>query len=113
TMATGLIPLPASRYAFPASAVGAGFHEVARQEGPDGRAFINRIVAPDAQPVGNVWVSSTNISFVDTRLWVFASTEEATAEMERFLATLRTTFNVEPAVGWGSDQAYSYAYRSG
>jgi hypothetical protein len=106
------VPSPASNYGLLAADVGLGFREVEREDSADGSKFRTRIVAPDAVPYSNIWISLTNISYIDTTVLVFptGSNDAVTAGYNQALDVWRARLlNVQPTVGWGSEQVYSFA----
>ena len=113
-MPYGYVPAPAKAYGLLPSDVGAGFREIVQEATEDGRGFANRIVVPDAVSVQGLWISRPDIWLVDTVVGIqpYGSNDDLGAEYNGMLNTLRGKYgaNVQPAVGWGSEQVYSYAW---
>jgi hypothetical protein len=110
--AYGYIPPPARTYGLQMSDFGGGFREVARQDTEDGRGFANRIVSLSSVPVQDFWFSADSIGMIDTAVFIlpYGENEQIAATLNKVLDTWRGKgINVQPAVGWGSEQVYSYA----
>jgi hypothetical protein len=110
--AYGYIPPPARTYGLQTADIGGGFREVARQDSEDGRIFANRIVSLSSIPIQDFWFSANSIGMIDTTVLIlpYGENDQIAATLNRVLDTWRSRgINVQPAVGWGSEQVYSYA----
>ena len=106
------VPAPARAYGLRVTDVGPAYREIGREEAEGGRSFSTRIAAANARPVRSFWVSPDAIGTIDTEVLIFpygSNDELAAAFDQRLDRWQRQGLNVQPAVGWGSEQVYSYS----
>lgn len=118
--AYGYIPAPAKAYGLGPADVGPGYRETAREESEDGRTFAQRLLARDAFTCPNVTpafpCSRSGAGEIETLIIIlpYGSNDELTGIYNDVLNTWRGRgWNVQPAVGWGSEQVYSFALAAG
>jgi hypothetical protein len=109
------IPPPAAAYGLNLADIGPEFREVVREEVEGGRAFLSMMLATDARVDGDrLLLSNQRVTLVRSMVFIepYGSNDDVTGFYNTTLDALRGRFqaNVEPAVGWGSEQVYSYAW---
>ena len=117
----GYAPPPASQYAVQLSDLGAGYAEIGRIDQNDGRVLMLAYLAEDARLLGDPFGefllinSSSRVSLIWSRVFVaeYGQDEEMGRVVEQILQEWRRQYNVEPTVGWGSEQVYSFTQASG
>jgi hypothetical protein len=114
--AYGYVPAPAKAYGLVPADVGPGFREAAREESEDGRAFGQLLLARDVFDCPNITpptaCSNSGAGEIETLIIIlpYGSNDELTAAYNEVLNVWRSRgWNVEPTVGWGSEQVYSFA----
>jgi hypothetical protein len=118
--AYGYVPAPARAYGLTLSDVGEGFREVQRDESEDGRVLTQRLLARDAFACPNITpataCSRSGAGMIDTVILLlpYGTNDELAAEYDKALGGWRSKgWNVEPTVGWGSEQVNSFAQAAG
>jgi hypothetical protein len=119
--AFGYVPAPASAYGLRPPDVTGTFVLAARDESEDGRQFRQLLVATDVficpEFTPDTACSRNGVGMIDTLILIlpYGSNDDVGIALNRQLDLWRKEgWNVQPAVGWGSEQVYSVAHsRSG
>ena len=106
---------PARNYALQAANLGAGYHEVGRQERNDGRSASVVFIADDASLTGDplgesqVTPSPSRVAYISSDIYIapYGNNEELTAAIDEQRQELSKVCQVEEAQGWGSEQVWS------
>ena len=109
-------PPPASQYALQLSDLGPGYSEIGRIDEDDGHTLMLAYLAEDARLVGDPFGeflllnSSSRVSLIWSRVFLaeYGQDEEMGLATDELLKEWRSEYNVEPTVGWGSEQVFSF-----
>lgn len=109
-------PPPASQYTLQLADLGPGYSEVARVDENDGHSLMLAFQAEDARLMGDPFGehflinSRSRVSLVWSLVFIadYGQDEEVGQLADALLNEWRTDYNVEPAIGWGSEQVFSF-----
>jgi hypothetical protein len=114
--AYGYVSGPASSYALVPSDIPWSMVQASREESPDKDVLTDLLLARDVYVCPNVRpdlpCSNSGPGMIVTTIFIepYGSNDAVTAEFDRALAAWRArAYTVEPAVGWGSEQVFSFA----
>ena len=108
------VPLPAAAYGLRPSDVDGDFREVAHDMNDDDRVHYRTMIAPEGRlDGGRIWLSDRRVTMVAS--CVYLTPVGSDVLVARFYDEWRTSLRdrpevtTEPAIGWGSEQVYSFA----